>query len=413
MRLSVPARAGLLFLGAAIAAACGARSDLGGTPEGHGGASTTSATTTSSVTTTTTTTSSVTSSTVSTTSSGPPPCQSDSECDDGVGCTIDTCTPSGCVNTPDSSVCDDGVFCTIDFCDPKLDCQSQFSNSVCDDGIGCTNDSCDPMTDSCQNEPCDSLCDDQVFCNGVERCDSVLGCVHGPPACQLGLPCSNDKCQEQSQSCTHIGSSMCAPPLRLLITDASGKLLSVSPYGGPPTTIAQPMGGTHYDIAILNGRWFAIDPTMRLLELQPMSNAIKKAFMVPNANSLGAGPDGMLYAASTIVYRLNPDTGTATSIGSLPPGYQSSGDIAFLGNRMFISVDGPCGGALIEFDPGTGSSTVRGGDGLGCVYGLAVSSDTMFVVDCSGKIGTYNPDTGVVTVLSTPNLTVYGADILP
>jgi hypothetical protein len=319
----------------------------------------------------------------------------------------------GCVNTPDSTQCDDGVFCTLDFCDAKLGCQSQFSDLVCDDGINCTSDHCDAATDSCRNEPCDGDCNDGVFCNGVERCDSTLGCVHGPPACGLGLPCSTDSCSEQNESCSHTGAGTCAPTVKLLITDKSGNLLSVSPYGGPPTTIAPTNGGTHYDVAILAGRWFAIDPTDRLLELQPFTNTIKKAFMAPNANSLGAGPDGKLYAASTIVYRLDPDTGASTPLGNLPPGYQSSGDIAFLGNRMFISVDGPCSGALAEFDLMTGTSTLRGGDGLGCVYGLAAWNGTMFVVDCSGKIGTYDPDTGVVTVLSTPNMSVYGADVLP
>ncbi len=75
--------------------------------------------------------------------------------------------------------------------------------------------------------------------------------------------------------------------------------------------------------------------------------------------------------------------------------------MAFLNGQMFISTDGPCGGALVQFDPATAASTVLGGDGLGCVYGLAVSQGTMFIVNCDGTVGTFDPDTGVVRLLTT------------
>jgi hypothetical protein len=151
----------------------------------------------------------------------------------------------------------------------------------------------------------------------------------------------------------------------------------------------------------------------QLVELVPWTNIVKKSFPAPPVNSLGAGPDGKLYAANTTVFRLDPDTGQATALGSLPPGYQSSGDIAFLGNDMYISTDGPCGGALVQFDPQSGTSTVLGGDGLGCVYGLGASGGTLFIVNCDGKVGTFDPTTGVAHVLSTTSAGADGADVLP
>ena len=87
--------------------------------------------------------------------------------------------------------------------------------------------------------------------------------------------------------------------------------------------------------------------------------------------------------------------------------------MAFLDGQMYISVDGPCGGALVQFDAQSGTSTVIGGDGLGCVYGLAVSGGTMFIVNCDGTVGTFDPTTGVVRVLSTSGVQVHGADVLP
>jgi hypothetical protein len=210
-----------------------------------------------------------------------------------------------------------------------------------------------------------------------------------------------------------MGAGGCAPSLRLLVGDENGNLLSVSPYGGPNIMLAPSNGTTWYDVAILGGRWFAMSDGGALVELVPGTNQVLSSFPVPAANALGAGPDGFLYAALVDVYRLDPDTGAAQTLGSLPPGYASSGDLAFLGGKMFVSTDGPCGGALVQFDPATGASTVLGGDGLGCVYGLATLGSTMFVVNCDGKIGTFDPVTGAVEVLSTTGVVAYGADVLP
>ena len=42
------------------------------------------------------------------------------DCDDGVGCTVDSVTKPviACDNTPDDSICIDDDLCTIDSCDP-------------------------------------------------------------------------------------------------------------------------------------------------------------------------------------------------------------------------------------------------------------------------------------------------------
>jgi hypothetical protein len=384
--------------------ACGARTALN-EPDAQGGAGSTSSTTSS--------TASSASTTLASSSTGPP-CSSDLECDDGVDCTVDVCTESGCVSEPSDEACDDGVFCTVDTCSPSSGCSSVHSDAICDDGISCTSDSCDVKDDACHNDPCDSSCDDGVFCDGVERCDSVLGCTLGPATCSLGLGCSLDTCNETTQKCAHAMPSACAPDVHLLVTNQSGGLIDLKPYTGTATQIAPPSGAIHLDIAILPGaspRWFALDQAL-LLELTPGTNMVKATFDGVDANSLAAGPDGFLYAAGTDVFRINANSGASTVIGTLPPGQKSSGDIVFFDGEMIISTDGGCGGSLVKFDLATGSSTTLGGDGLGCVFGLAVAKGTLFMINCDGTIGTFDPPTGEARILTTSMVDAYGADAL-
>ncbi len=352
------------------------------------------------------------SSTTSSSTGTPPPCLSDAACDDGVECSIDKCEPGGCTHSADSSQCDDGVFCTSDACDVSKGCVHTSTDAICDDGIDCTNDSCDQKSDTCEHDPCDGKCDDQLFCTGVERCDTSFGCTSGAASCVLDLDCSEDTCNEASDACLHAQTPGCASPTRLLITDATGVLKSVAPYTGEVELIAPSSGKKHLDVAILDGRWFVIDGS-GVFELFPNTNQIENVLPPVDGNSLGAGPDGFLYAASTIVTRIDPDSGVSTVVGSLPPGESSSGDIAFLNGSMYISTDGPCGGALVEFDLSSGTGKVLGGDGLGCVYGLATVASTLFVINCDGTIGTFDPTTGEARILSTTSVTVYGAEGLP
>ncbi len=60
-------------------------------------------------------------------------------CDDGVGCTDESCDPAtGCVHTPNDALCDDGNACTDDACDAAADCIITWNANPCDDGDPCT-----------------------------------------------------------------------------------------------------------------------------------------------------------------------------------------------------------------------------------------------------------------------------------
>lgn len=136
----------------------------------------------------------------------PVPCTSNGDCADPHDCTIDTCdTGTGvCSNEPDDSLCDDSVFCNgVEICSGDAGCEVG-SPPMCDDGVECTIDRCDAVLDICVNTPDDSICDNTIFCDGVETCDTNSGCVSGPsPTCDDGVDCTVNRCDIPSDSCAN------------------------------------------------------------------------------------------------------------------------------------------------------------------------------------------------------------------
>ncbi len=117
-------------------------------------------------------------------------------CDDGVSCTLDSCVESvqACAHVPDGTACDNSIFCDgVETCDPVLGCVAGIP-VTCDDGLVCTTDSCNEVTDTCDHADDDVHCDDGLFCTGVETCQSGA-CVTGVP------PCAIELCNESTETC--------------------------------------------------------------------------------------------------------------------------------------------------------------------------------------------------------------------
>ena len=98
------------------------------------------------------------------------------DCDDGVSCTADSCNEASdtCNQVPADELCDDGSWCTgVETCDAIGGCRSS-GPPDCDDGVGCTVDSCDAGIDGCANTPQD------VDCGVGEICDVAEDCVCDP-----------------------------------------------------------------------------------------------------------------------------------------------------------------------------------------------------------------------------------------
>ncbi len=107
------------------------------------------------------------------------------DCDDGNGCTVDSCDPAtGCINdgTGILDACDDGSLCTDnDTClgDPAGTCAgTDISAQLCGDGNDCTEDVCDPVG-GCSNELIAShACYPEIVVDYPPRAATIQGDVN-------------------------------------------------------------------------------------------------------------------------------------------------------------------------------------------------------------------------------------------
>ncbi len=120
--------------------------------------------------------------------------------DDGVDCTEDRCdeTRGWVVHTPRHELCSDGLWCNgVERCQPLLGCRPGNPEPI-DDGIECTRDRCDEDSDSVVHEPGDDLCHDGSECT-LDRCDATAGCVaeNVEGSCDDRRTCTtDDRCSE-------------------------------------------------------------------------------------------------------------------------------------------------------------------------------------------------------------------------
>ena len=116
------------------------------------------------------------------------------------------------------------------------------------------------------------------------------------------------------------------------------------------------------------------------------------------ANALVFGADGTLYMAGNTLYSVNTGTGATTAIGGI--GYQSAGDLAFVGSDLYMAASN---GHLIRVNTGTGAGTDIGLMGAGSVFGLA-SPDNVTLYGMAGQnVLSINTVTGAATLVSTFN----------
>jgi hypothetical protein len=125
-------------------------------------------------------------------SSGPQPgCSSPTECNDGNGCTVDTCQNGQCVHTP--AVCNDSNSCTTDSCSNGA---CVYTPLNCADTNACTVDTC--SNGACVHTPMN--CADTNACT-VDTCSNGT-CVHTPMNCNDGTVCTVDSCS--NGVCAHV-----------------------------------------------------------------------------------------------------------------------------------------------------------------------------------------------------------------
>ena len=122
-------------------------------------------------------------------------------CDDTNVCTIDTCKDStGCIHAATGGPCEDGdLLCTIgDVCGGG-ECKPG-PTLTCDDGQACTSDSCDKAK-GCLHTAKAGPCDDGNPCTSGDGCDGG-DCKGGSPTlCDDAKPCTLDACDAKA-GCT-------------------------------------------------------------------------------------------------------------------------------------------------------------------------------------------------------------------
>ena len=125
-------------------------------------------------------------------------------CDDGLPCTIDTCTKGvGCTTTPaiDNTPCNDGNNCNVgDHCEAGQ-CKPTSGKVCTPDANPCT-------ATTCSADVCGNTNDNSLKCQ-IDKCHELTQCVDG--ACPAGAaidcndanPCTADAC-DPAAGCTHI-----------------------------------------------------------------------------------------------------------------------------------------------------------------------------------------------------------------
>ncbi len=122
-------------------------------------------------------------------------CDTNADCDDGDACNGDeTCVDNAC-QSGSAIVCDDGAYCNGE--ETCVEGVCQVGTTIdCDDSVDCTIDSCNEDTDTCDHTTNDIVCEDNLFCNGADRCHVTSGCIHAGSPCDAGTVCN-----EVSEEC--------------------------------------------------------------------------------------------------------------------------------------------------------------------------------------------------------------------
>ncbi|MBZ5640837.1 MAG: hypothetical protein LAO51_19030 [Acidobacteriia bacterium] len=149
-------------------------------------------------------------------------------CDDGNGCTDDSCDPaSGCVHVYNTAPCDDANACTqsdtcqsgacvgsnpvtcspLDQCHDAGECDPRTgicSNPAMADGSGCNDGNSCTQADSCQGGAC--VGSNPVVCQPLDQCHDTGLCDPGAGVCSNpskadGTACSDENACTQTDSC--------------------------------------------------------------------------------------------------------------------------------------------------------------------------------------------------------------------
>jgi len=123
---------------------------------------------------------------------------------------------NNCNGEVDEGLCNDGIACTFDYCDPVVrECKHVGDDHKCDDKNPCTFDRCDPQV-GCIAEPLSGVpCDDGDICTVSDACvqgfckgTPIPGCCRTSADCDDNNPCTFDRCDVSTGTCSHDASAL-------------------------------------------------------------------------------------------------------------------------------------------------------------------------------------------------------------
>ena len=111
------------------------------------------------------------------------------------------------------------------------------------------------------------------------------------------------------------------------------------------------------------------------------------------------------------IYTIDTTLGTASLVGNLGGGFQSSGDcVVDKIDGIYMTSTGSSGDDLVQINPGTGQGTLIGSTGISGIWGLTSAWGYLFGFTGSGQLVEIDKTTGNANVLHTfPNVVFYGA----
>ncbi len=175
-----------------------------------------------------------------------------------------------------------------------------------------------------------------------------------------------------------------------LMKDLNGVVIIITDIALDPST------GILYGISTTPVRGlYSIDKTTAIATFIGTSNITN-----PITSSLEFDSNGKLFTADSFLYSVNPNTGSATKIGNGSAAYDSSGDLAFFGNQLYLtSFNSGSTDNLVKLDVSTGKGTIVGPIGFPNVYGMASNDNVIFYGVSGTKLLRIDIKTGVGTVL--------------
>ncbi len=222
----------------------------------------------------------------------------------------------------------------------------------------------------------------------------------------------------------------------IYVSGTNDDLYTINPTTGATTLIGD-MGVEMSDIAIdniggtatmfgvsfaANSGLYSINMTTGAATLIGSSGTFLDALAFSPTGTLyaaggtaGCGPPPASSPACGTLYTVNTSTGHATAVNSTPGGYNSAGDLEFIGNTLYVTSDssstnGGGNDTLYTINPATGIGTAATNNlGFQFVYGLAYvpESSTLYGFnDVGNHVVTINPSTGVATSVATYSNTI-------